>query len=95
MGNCMHSPPKEKITSGPYNGFKLLHHAQPYLPLPPNAKLKSGEVYYLVPKVAQPRSPQLAHKLISDNSSRGQECEDCGDKATVGVAVEKCKEVPV
>lgn len=48
------STPVEKITSGPYNGFELVHHAQPYSPLPPNTRLEPGEVYYLVPLLTQP-----------------------------------------
>lgn len=39
----------KEITSGVYHGYNLVHHAQPFLPLPPKAKLEPGEVYYLLP----------------------------------------------
>lgn len=44
----------EKITSGPYIGYNLVHHARPFSPLPPNGKLEPGEVYHLVPLSFKP-----------------------------------------
>lgn len=42
----------EEITSssGPYYGYKLVHHSQPQLPLSDDTKLLSGEVYFLLPE---------------------------------------------
>ncbi|XP_059636732.1 uncharacterized protein LOC132278846 [Cornus florida] len=60
----------KKITSGLYHGYKLVHHAQPYLPLPPDAKLEVGEVYYLVPELRQHFSPPLYQKVVDESSRR-------------------------
>nr|CAN63130.1 hypothetical protein VITISV_001457 [Vitis vinifera] len=51
------STPVKEIISGIYHGYNLVHYAQPFLPLPPKAKLESGEVYYLVPDMLQPCRP--------------------------------------
>lgn len=51
------STPVKEITSGVYQGYNLVHHAQPFMPLPPKAKVEPGEVYYLVPDMVQPSSP--------------------------------------
>ncbi|KAI8001459.1 hypothetical protein LOK49_LG09G00058 [Camellia lanceoleosa] len=62
----------EKSTSGSYKGYKLAHRAQPDSPLPPKAKLKSGEVNYLVPHLGRPRSPPFLRKVVVGNSCRGR-----------------------
>ncbi|KAK7859964.1 hypothetical protein CFP56_000435 [Quercus suber] len=64
------STPVEKITSGPYNGFKLVHHAQPYSPLPPNTRLEPGEVYYLVPLLTQPNFPWMSSKTANHKTGK-------------------------
>ena len=64
------STPVEMITSGPYNDFKLVHHAQPYSPLPPNTMLEPGEVYYLVPLLAQPHYPQISSKTADHETCK-------------------------
>ena len=43
----------KEITSGAYHGYNLVHHAQPFSPLPPKFKLEAGEFYYLVPDMLQ------------------------------------------
>ena len=62
----------EKVISGPYNGYKLVHHAQPYLPIPPDTELKSGEVYYLVPHLGCLYSPPFSRKMVDDDSCKGR-----------------------
>ena len=64
------STPVEKITSGPYNGFELVHHAQPYSPLPPNTRLEPGEVYYLVPLLTQPNCPWMSLKTANHKTGK-------------------------
>jgi hypothetical protein len=66
------STPVEKITCGPYNGFKLVHHAQPYSPLAPNTRLEPGEVYYLVPLRPQPHQPSVTSRMADHNSGKGR-----------------------
>ncbi|EEF39486.1 conserved hypothetical protein [Ricinus communis] len=43
----------KKITSGCYNGCKIVHHAFPFSPLPPNTKLEPRELYYLMPPLVK------------------------------------------
>lgn len=66
------STPVEKITCGPYNGFKLVHHAQPYSPLAPNTRLEPGEVYYLVPLQPQPQPHHPPVTSRTDNHDTGK-----------------------
>ncbi|CAL5408160.1 unnamed protein product [Camellia sinensis] len=62
----------EKAPLAPYKGHKLVHRAQSDSPLPPKAKLKSGEVNYLVPHLGRPRSPPFLRKVVGGNSCRGR-----------------------
>lgn len=66
------STPVKKITTGPYIGFKLVHHSQPYAPLLPNSKIVPGEVYHLVPRLAQPSKPLVRAKRIEHESCKRQ-----------------------
>jgi hypothetical protein len=60
----------EKITCGPYNGFKLVHHAQPYSPLAPNTRLEPGEVYYLVPLQPQPHHLSVTSRTANHDTGK-------------------------
>ncbi|CAK9156812.1 unnamed protein product [Ilex paraguariensis] len=62
----------QKIAAGPYQGYSMVHHAQPYLPLPPKTKLKSEEVYYLIPCSRQHCSPPASDKMVKDSSFNGR-----------------------
>lgn len=55
----------KNITSGRYRGLKIVHHALPLSPLPPNAKLEPGELYYLVPPLVKPKSLKVSSKLAN------------------------------
>ncbi|THG13766.1 hypothetical protein TEA_022812 [Camellia sinensis var. sinensis] len=61
----------EKAPLAPYKGHKLVHRAQSDSPLPPKAKLKSGEVNYLVPHLGRPCNPPFLRKVVVGNSCRG------------------------
>ncbi|KAK9935859.1 hypothetical protein M0R45_012734 [Rubus argutus] len=61
----------EEITTGPYIGYKLVHQANPYTPLPPNTKLEPGEVYHLVPTLA------WLNKHLVPSKIAHQEQESC------------------
>ncbi|XP_024932786.3 uncharacterized protein LOC112492764 [Ziziphus jujuba] len=59
----------EKITSGPYIGFKLVHRAQPHSSLPPNSKVEPG---HLVPYLTQPSKPLVSPKRANKESCKRQ-----------------------
>ncbi|KAK9089884.1 hypothetical protein Scep_028966 [Stephania cephalantha] len=67
----MPSTPVKQVTSGAYHGYNLVHPAQPHLPLPPETKLVSGEVYYLLP---HPCIPPVSMKMVVE-----EELEDDHD----------------
>ncbi|OVA02179.1 Protein of unknown function DUF4228 [Macleaya cordata] len=62
------------ITSGPYNGYKLVHNSQPQLPLPADSKLVSGEVYYLLPElpICNNIIPPISQKFVEDKNICGE-----------------------
>ncbi|PON38126.1 hypothetical protein PanWU01x14_314960 [Parasponia andersonii] len=65
------STPVNKITSlRPYIGYNLVHHSQPFSPLPPKTKLEAGEVYHLVPDLVLKvlNSPKVADEDHQDQS---------------------------
>ncbi|KAB1221694.1 hypothetical protein CJ030_MR2G006274 [Morella rubra] len=62
--------PVEKITCGPYSGFKLVHHSQPDSPLLPDARLQPGELYYLVPLQAQPHHPPIPSRTANQETGK-------------------------
>ncbi|CAB4275608.1 unnamed protein product [Prunus armeniaca] len=66
------STPIKEITSGPYIGYKLVHHIQPYTPLPPNTKLEPGEVYHIVPNLASLGKPLVPSKIVHQESCKRQ-----------------------
>lgn len=59
----------EKITSGPYIGFKLVPRAQSYSSLPPNSKLEPS---HLVPCLTQPTKPFVSPKRANKESFKRQ-----------------------
>lgn len=62
----------EQITSGPYRGYRLVHPANPYSPLPPNGKLVPGEVYYLMPDLGRSYSPPVSPRMAGKDGSCGR-----------------------
>ncbi|GAA0151008.1 hypothetical protein LIER_09823 [Lithospermum erythrorhizon] len=56
------------INSAPYNqqGFKLVHPSKPKEPLSPDTRLRSGEVYYLIPK-------EVDRVIAKGNGHRGRQ----------------------
>lgn len=67
------STPVRKITVGPYEGCNLVHQSKPYLPLPPDSMLKSGEVYYLMGPEPKPQRHPIHQRMDgSECYFRGQ-----------------------
>ncbi|KAG2688629.1 hypothetical protein I3760_09G105400 [Carya illinoinensis] len=58
--------PAEKITRGPYNGLKLVHHAEPHSSLPPNTRLEP----YLLPLQAQPPCPPIPSRTANPKTGK-------------------------
>ncbi|KAK9084625.1 hypothetical protein Sjap_025036 [Stephania japonica] len=71
----MPSTPVKQVTSGPYHGYNLVHPAQPHLPLPPETKLVSGEVYYLLPR---PCIPPISMKMGDEDVGEEDDDDDVG-----------------
>ncbi|KAL9361166.1 hypothetical protein Peur_043951 [Populus x canadensis] len=58
----------QKITSGRYGGYMLVHSALPYVPLPPDTRLEPGEVYHLMPSLGQPCRLEVSSKLAGQET---------------------------
>lgn len=86
----------KKIMSGTYRGYKLVHYAQPCSQLPPESKLKPGELYFLMPELPQPCSPPASDKMRGNHRCGAQTVKIVVSKQQLGLllrSARKCQSI--
>lgn len=92
----------ERLISGHFSKYQLVHRHEPSTALPPHYQLIAGETYHLVPRLAGSSKPPLSQRIgAGDRPAEGPDdwikvmVPNCGLEDRLQVQKIMAKEMPV